>query len=366
MYIDKIIPLGYIICEVIFMARKKAAKPPIVGNLDDDYIVEKSRPLMLMRDVPFSLGELKVLDTYLSRINARDPEATTVRFSKEEYENLMDIERMRPERLQKYVESIMQKTVSVPDKRARGGWKVYTLFEYAECSQDDNEQWWIDLTCTAMAKKLFFNLEKIGYVRYQLSNVLPLVSKHSVLLYLYLLDNRFRRDWTVSLDELREKVFRCNSEFYKENYKNFKQDILNKAIKEVNEKTDLTFGYEAVKTGRKVTDIAFTLIKDEVLLPVEEDEDEQFSLFDHSEHAAAIEEDPIQLSIDALPDWVTREQVEELRELARPHIPFEVHLNDVEEWFYHYFRRKTMMLKAKKNIKTPYAWLKKAVAEDWN
>lgn len=348
------------------MSKKTVSKPPLVGNLDDDYIVEKSRPLMLMREVPFSLGELKVLDTYLSRINARDPEATTVRFSKDEYEHLMDIERMRPERLQKYVESIMQKTISVPDENARGGWKIYTLFEYAECSQDENEQWWIDLTCTPMAKKLFFNLDKIGYVRYQLSNVLPLVSKHSVLLYLYLLDNRFRREWTVSLDELREKVFRCNTKFYAENFKNFKQDILEKAIKEVNEKTDLTFEYAPVKTGRRVTGIAFSLIKDEVLLLAEDDEDGQTSLFDHGEYAAALEEDPIQLSIDALPDWVTREQVEELRELARPHIPFEVHLNQVEEWFFHYFRRKVMMLQAKKNVKSPYAWLKKAVAEDWN
>ena len=46
------------------------AKDVIVNGLDGSYIVEKSRPLMLMKTVPFSLGELKVLDTYLSRINA--------------------------------------------------------------------------------------------------------------------------------------------------------------------------------------------------------------------------------------------------------------------------------------------------------
>ena len=249
------------------MARKKAVKPPIVNGLEDDYIVEKSRPLMLMKEVPFALGELKVLDTYLSRINARDPEATTVRFSKEEYEDLMGIERMRPERLGKYVDSIMQKIITVPDEKASGGWRKYTLFCMSECGKDENGQWWIDLSCTLEAKKLFFNLEGIGYIRYQLKNVLPLTSKYSVLLYIYLLDNRFRKSWEISLGELRNTVFRCNSQFYAENFKNFKQDILEKSIKEINEKTDLTFEYESVRVGRAVGKIKFKLIKDEVVLP---------------------------------------------------------------------------------------------------
>lgn len=248
------------------MARKKATKPPIVNGLDDTYIVEKSRPLMLMKEVPFALGELKVLDTYLSRINARDPEARTVRFSKEEYEDLMDIERMRPERLGKYVDSIMQKIITVPDENARGGWRKYTLFCMSECSKDEHDQWWIDLSCTSEAKKLFFNLEGVGYIRYQLKNILPLTSKYSVLLYIYLLDNRFRKSWEVSVEELRTRVFRCFAERYKE-YKFFNQEILKKAIKEVNEKTDLTFEYESIRVGRSVGKIKFKLIKDEVILP---------------------------------------------------------------------------------------------------
>ena len=73
------------------MARKKPKTEEIVGNLDPKYWVQKSDPLMLMRTVPFSLGELKVLDTYISRINAADDSHTTVIFTKEEYENLMGI-----------------------------------------------------------------------------------------------------------------------------------------------------------------------------------------------------------------------------------------------------------------------------------
>ena len=57
---------------MIILAKLKDAKEEIIGNLDAKYWVEKSDPLFLMRSVPFSLGELKILDTYISRINADD------------------------------------------------------------------------------------------------------------------------------------------------------------------------------------------------------------------------------------------------------------------------------------------------------
>lgn len=348
---------------------KAVTKKVIIGALEEAYIVEKSRPLMLMKEVPFALGELKILDTYLSRINARDPAATTVRFSKEEYEDLMGIERMRPERLEKYVKSIMEKTVSVPDPAARGGWKVYTLFDEAICSQDENDQWWIDLSCTTKAKKLFFNIEGIGYIRYQLKNVLPLTSKYSVLLYIYLLDNRFRGSWVVSLQELREKVFRCNSEFYAENFKNFKQDILDKAIKETNEKTDLTFSYEPQKTGRRVTGIKFTLLRDEVELPLEPDPDQlMLDEFGDDELDPTNDVFGSNLYKEALPDDLTPEQVEMLRALAVEKIQYDssVGLSGMQMKVADYLSRKhKLMLAQKAPVKNHFAWLRKAIENDW-
>ncbi len=371
------------------MARKKAVKPPIVNGLDDDYIVEKSRKLVLMKEVPFALGELKMLDTYLSRINARDPEATTVRFTKEEYEDLMGIERMRPERLGKYVDSMMGKVITVPDENLKGGWRKYTLFDYSECDQDENGQWWIDLSCTTKAKALFFNLEGVGYIRYQLKNVLPLASKYSVLMYIYLLDNRFRKSWEVSLAELRQRVFRCESDFYADNFKNFKQDILDKALKEVNAKTDLTFEYETVKLGRKVSKIKFNLVKDEVTLPEipanvpptyealpenAGDEYEQLEMFDSDERELREELCPgfeeeifAEFTLDelrALKDlsWSKADQDDIDRH-------YEV-LNDrvlaKQYAVTDYIRRKVLLCNAQKEkVVHRYKFIRKAVEEDW-
>lgn len=351
------------------MAKKKDVIPPIVNGLDDTYIVEKSRPLMLMKEVPFALGELKVLDTYLSRINARDPRARTVRFSKEEYEDLMEIERMRPERLGKYVDSIMQKIVTVPDPHAKGGWRKYTLFSTSECSQDDEGQWWVDLTCTQEAKKLFFNLQEIGYIRYQLKNILPLTSKHSVLLYVYLLDNRFRRTWEISIDNLRKTVFRNTSEYYNE-YKYFKREIFDKALNEVNKKTDLTFSYEPVRKGRKVTGVKFTLVKDDVDLPEletrEEDPNQIIIDYDDVDGVASgskYSSDDVEFYAAACDKEFSEEEMQVLIAIVRERVVSDFHEKPFDQKLkrYHFLQKCYLELNARdaaNPVKSRYAYLK--------
>ena len=54
------------------------------NNLSKDYIVSKSRPLLSLSKSELSLYELKVLDTYLSRINSHNPDERTVIFDKGE------------------------------------------------------------------------------------------------------------------------------------------------------------------------------------------------------------------------------------------------------------------------------------------
>lgn len=232
----------------------------IINGLKPTNLVEKSYPLLMMKQVPFSLGELKILDTYLSRINARNVESRTVSFSKAEYESLMGIERMRPERLAKYVDSMMGKIVTLPEGN---GWRKYVLFTSSRCyKREDNDEWWIDITCSLEAKKFFFNIEGIGYLKYQLKNTLSLKSVNSLLLYWYLRANVFRGTWSVDITELRESVFRCYDEYYKE-FKYFRRDYIEKSLKDINEKTDLSFGFSIEKKNRRADKICFELLRDE-------------------------------------------------------------------------------------------------------
>lgn len=237
------------------MARLKGKDEEMKGNLEQRYWVQKSDPLVLMRSVPFSLGELKVLDTYISRINAADDSRTTVIFTKEEYEELMGISKINAEVLKKHADGLLGKivTLEMPDK----SFLKFVLFTVAYYHLDDCGVPIIELSCSPQAKDLFFCIGKYHYFKYALENVINLTHKSSYLLYIYVLHNRYRCEWEIELNELRDTVLDCKEQVSYQEYKVFKRDVLVPAVNEVNKKTNCHFEFEAVKRGRWVVKIKF-------------------------------------------------------------------------------------------------------------
>lgn len=237
------------------MARLKGKNEVITGPLDPKYWVQKSDPLVLMRSVPFSLGELKILDTYISRINAADDSRRTVIFTKEEYEELMGLTCVDYRTLQKHTKSLLSKVVELemPNKE----FLQFVLFEQARYYKDEYGKPIIELSCTNLSKDLFFCIKKYHYFKYALENIINLTRKASYLLYLHVLTNRFRGEWDIDLDELRDTVLDCKGNASYQEYKVFKRDVLDPAVKEINKKTDCHFAYEALKRGRRVAKIKF-------------------------------------------------------------------------------------------------------------
>ena len=180
------------------MARLKGENEEITGKLDPKYWVQKSDPLVLMRSVPFTLGELKILDTYISRINAADDTRRTVIFTKEEYEELMGLTCVDYRTLKKHTGGMLGKvvTLEMPNKE----YMQFVLFEQARYHKDEYGKPIIELTCTTLAKDLFFCIGKYHFFKYALENVINLTHKSSYLLYIYVLHNRYRVEWDVRLD----------------------------------------------------------------------------------------------------------------------------------------------------------------------
>ena len=243
------------------MARLKGENEEITGKLDPKYWVQKSDPLVLMRSVPFTLGELKILDTYISRINAADDTRRTVIFTKEEYEELMGITCANYRALQKHTKGMLGKVVELqmPNK----DYLQFVLFTKAYYHKDEYGKPIIEITCSEEAKDLFFCINQYHYFKYALENVISLTRKASYLLYVYIRANRYRGEWDVSLDELRDTVLDCKGQESYQEYKIFKNRVLDPAVEEVNKKTDCHFEYEAVKRGRRVAKIKFTYLAEE-------------------------------------------------------------------------------------------------------
>ncbi len=239
------------------MASKKTKKETVTKNIDPKYWVQKADPLTLMRSVPFSLGELKILDTYISRINAADDTHRTVIFTKKEYEELMGIDCANYRALQKHTAGMLGKVVELqmPNK----SYLQFVLFSKAYYHKDEIGRPAIELTCTEEAKDLFFCIHKYHYFKYALENVISLTRKASYLLYVYVRSNRYRNEWEVSLEELRDTILDCKTQSSYQKYRVFNERVLTPAIKEVNAKTDCQFICETIQYGRKVTGMRFII-----------------------------------------------------------------------------------------------------------
>ena len=279
------------------MARLKGKNEEITGKLDSKYWVQKSDPLVMMRSVPFSLGELKILDTYISRINSADDTRRTVIFTKEEYEELMGITCANYRALQKHTKGMLGKVVELqmPNK----DYLQFVLFTKAYYHKDEYGKPIIEITCTEEAKDLFFCINRYHYFKYALENVISLTRKASYLLYVYIRTNRYRGEWDIDLNELRDTVLDCKGQESYLAFKEFKRAVLDPAVKEVNKKTDCHFEYEAVKRGRRVAKIKFTIITfderlQEALANQSEDGVEQLSFTDtYSDYEEKPEDEPI-------------------------------------------------------------------------
>lgn len=93
-------------------------------------------------------------------------------------------------------------------------------------------------------------------ISYDIENTLKCASKYSKRLYYYLKtyeDTGWRID---TLEDLREKLKTPAS--YKD-YGKLKEKVLDVASREINSLTDIGFDYEAIKEGRKVVRIKFTI-----------------------------------------------------------------------------------------------------------
>ena len=304
-----------------------------IGLNSEMAYIQKARPLQSLSATDLTLPEFKILDAYLARINSHEPEKRTIKIERGALEKILGVSRILKDDLDKRLRHLFQ-VIEIKDDRKGNGFKLISLFEEAEAEQDENGLWQITLTCSPSAREYIFNIDNIGYLRYRLKNIVNLTSRYSYVLFLYLLDNRFRKSWIVDLTELRT-LLNCNADTYKQYYR-FNDLILKKCHQELIAKTDLRFSYSPIKRGRSVTAINFTIetisaeLADEHLYESErqltfddqQDDDEKWISLYGSEQLAILAEG-CRYEFD-------KEQMEQIaRVLVRIHIPKERATNDL-------------------------------------
>lgn len=227
-----------------------------IGNHPTKALVEKSRPLLSLSKTHMTLAEFKILDAYLARINSHNPDAETVTFEQGELENYLGVSRFLRKDLDERLVALMH---PIDISTETNEINRIVLFYRAHAKRDtETGLWTIQLTCTPDAKKYIFNIDNIGYLRYRLKNVVNMTSRYTYIMFLYLLDNRFRKTWIVQLDDLKE-ILNCTAETYS-SFKRFNDLVLKKCQKEIHTKTELQYEYIPIRKGRKIHSVQINII----------------------------------------------------------------------------------------------------------
>lgn len=316
------------------LSRKK--KEPITGvsrEPENKLTVQKSTPLSVLWQSDLTLSEFKILDTYLSRIDSRNPKKRAVRFEKGELEKLLGVKKINTPELQTRVAHLMKPLIL---KEGVRGFRGLSLFEEAVCHADERGVWQVDLECTQKAMKYFFNVESIGYYRYKLHCIAGLKSRYSYVLFNYLERNRFRKSWEESIDELR-RILSCENEPTYQQFYRFNDLVLKNCQKEIFEKTDCRFVYEPVKAGRTITAIRFTV---ETLPKPEMDDPNQITFLDEPKNDVIGFLQGVCCPAGTEVPEFDRTQMQELFEILvtvpDDKLPKNVHTGDIELRRYHF------------------------------
>jgi len=96
---------------------------------------------------------------------------------------------------------------------------------------------------------------KNNYTQFELLNTLAMKSKYSIRLYEILRSYEYKKSFTFSVDELKELLNAANYKLFKD----FRVNVLNLAMNEINELSDLNVSYELLKEGRAYSSVQFAI-----------------------------------------------------------------------------------------------------------
>lgn len=221
--------------------------------MQENYLVSQRNDLIEARHTnPLSVREQKIVLTMVSMIEPTDGDFKDYRISIKEFSDMLGLEgSVKYTELKEITKDLMSKSIEIP--RADGGWLFANWISSAEYQKGEGV---IALSFSPKLKPYLLQL-KNTFTTYRLSNILSLKSTYSIRLYELMKKWQHLGTWSCSVENFKEKMGIENKKYPR--YANLKARVLNPAIQEVNEKTDVFISLKEIKKGRSVDKIEFTI-----------------------------------------------------------------------------------------------------------
>ncbi len=216
--------------------------------MDKNYIVTKSNALVNC-NYNLSLQEQKIILTLASMVQPQDIEFKEYDFIIKDFIKLLGLkDQSKYTEVRKITKELKEKVFEIKEGTdiIQVSWLGGVRYKTKEGI--------VILRLDPDLKPYMLQLKEF-YTSYKLENILSLKSKYSLRIYELLKSNEFKKSWEIEVEELKKILGATEKSYFV--YQNVKNRIIIQAQKELKEKTDISFEFEEIKTGRKVTALKF-------------------------------------------------------------------------------------------------------------
>lgn len=331
--------------------------------------IEKCNCLNEMKSTAMTLQEVRFLTIYMSKINARQPETRQVTFSLDDFRKIMDIKRLTISNIEANTTKLLQKVAKVTTNYKTGEYEQFQLFKQIKLTRNELGEYFVTIDCHDMALPMFFDFKK-NYFTYELWNALKLNSPNQIRMYEILKQHEKQKEWTVSVQELRQLLFIANNEYPR--FQNFKVRVLDSCQQALAENTDIKFEYELIKKGAKVIKIKFIINKnDNYIDPLSlqefidiQDNEQQIEIEEiQEENNLVFKNETLELLSDACDHEFIQEEIQVLLDLIISIVP-QGSTNNLDTDRYNYLRKKYNEMNMRKPKASRFGYLKTIIKSD--
>lgn len=229
----------------------------IEADLKPYYWVNQSNALVNTKQ-NLSINERRLLYALVSLVQPEDKDLKTYVLQTKDLANLFGIsESGFYERIRETVNGLNSKPLTITRPKENNKFVIDDIYWVQRASYDEGQ---ITIKLSDDLAQFLINLK--SYTKYQLYNVLKLRSEYSWRIYELLKERERFGKRIMEIKELREMLAIPDDKLNL--MKNFRAVVLEKAKKEIAEKTDIRFEYEVhKKVGRSIHSFVFYIYKNQ-------------------------------------------------------------------------------------------------------
>lgn len=208
--------------------------------------------LLVFANYDMNAMEQKLLLIMLSTINKNDICVKTTSFRVMDLAQLMNVSSQLLYRdLKKICKNIMSRVVEI--QKPNGDWDIFNIISLAKYK---NKQGIVEITLNKQAEPYLLQLKEL-FTSFKLNNAINLDSKYAIRIYQQTKSYSYKKEYYVSIDNLKNQLKLTQKSY--QNYGTLKSRVIDVAVKEINQKTDINVSYEEVKKVRKVIGLKFKI-----------------------------------------------------------------------------------------------------------